>query len=131
MTENNNVENKINLTEAEWHVMECLWEQSPSTGRRIVEMLKERMGWSKSTTLTMLSRMSGKGIIACDESGDVRMYSPCLDREEAVQTETNHFLKRVYKGSVGLMMSAITEKQELTEEEIEELYKILDKCKRG
>ena len=122
-------EKKINLTEAEWHVMECLWKSAPQTGRQLVEGLKEKVGWSKSTTLTMLSRMTGKEIISCDESGQVRLYAPCIDREAAVQAETANFLKRVYKGSVGLMMSAMAEKQELSAEEIEELYAILERYK--
>ena len=80
-------EKKINLTEAEWHVMECLWKAAPQTGRQLVEGLKEKVGWSKSTTLTMLSRMTGKEIISCDESGQVRLYAPCIDREAAVQAD--------------------------------------------
>lgn len=120
----------INLTNAEWNVMECLWERSPLPGRDIVENLKETVGWSKSTTLTMLSRMAAKKIIACDESQKVRLYTPCINRDEAVRVETENFLKRVYKGSIGMMMNALTQKQELTDGELDELYGILDEYRR-
>ena len=119
----------INLTSAEWYVMECLWDNEPKTGREIIDELKERVGWSKSTVLTMLNRMVEKGLILCDENSKVRLYSTKIDRNLAVQTETENFLKRVYKGSVGLMMSAMTKEQKLTNEEIDELYKILEESR--
>lgn len=120
----------INLTNAEWNVMECLWTLSPLTGRELVDQLKQTVGWTKSTTLTILSRMSAKGLISCDESGKMRLYAPCVDRDVAVHNETDNFLKRVYKGSVGLMMSAITEKQELSKEDVEQLYAILEQYRK-
>ena len=44
------------LTSAEWNLMECLWERTPRTGREAVEYLQKSVGWSRSTTLTMLRR---------------------------------------------------------------------------
>ncbi|MBQ7955603.1 MAG: BlaI/MecI/CopY family transcriptional regulator [Lachnospiraceae bacterium] len=120
----------VNLTNAEWNVMECLWEKSPLTGRELVEQLKQTVGWSKSTTLTMLGRMTAKGLLFCDESGKARLYAPCVDREAAVHNETENFLKRVYKGSVSLMMSSITAKQELSKEDVEQLYAILEQYRK-
>jgi len=69
--------------------------------------------------------MTEKGLIRCEDNEGIKVYSPLIKREDAVIKETDDFLKRVYKGSVGLMMSTITKKQELTKKEIEELYAIL------
>ena len=115
----------VNLTVAEWDLMECLWEASPRTGRELVDALKLKKNWSKSTTLTMLRRMTEKRLILCDESGEVRKYSSLVNRETAVLQETNDFLNRVFRGSVGLMMSTLTQKRDLSREEIQELYDIL------
>lgn len=117
------------LTTAEWHLMECLWEASPQTGRELIEKLKEQQGWNRSTTLTMLRRMCEKGQIACDEE-EVRVYRPLIAREDALTQETDSFLKRAYNGSVSLLLSAFTEKQELSKEEINELYEILRRAER-
>ena len=46
------------LSEAEWNIMESLWEESPKVGSRIVADMAQRVGWSRSTTLTMLKRMT-------------------------------------------------------------------------
>ena len=46
-------------------------------------------------------------------------------REDAALQETEDFLERVYKGSLSLMVSALTRRQALTKEEIDGLYAIL------
>ena len=117
------------LTPAEWHVMECLWKNSPCTAREAVEYLQSKVGWSRSTTLTLLSRMAEKQQIQCHEDGAVRTYSPLIAQEEAVLDQTRSFLERVYQGSLSLMLSAFTKKQPLSDREIAELQAILDQAK--
>ncbi|MFG6357055.1 MAG: BlaI/MecI/CopY family transcriptional regulator [Acetatifactor sp.] len=115
------------LSTAEWHVMESLWAGSPKVGSRIVADLKESVGWSRSTTLTMLRRMSDKGLILCEEGEDMKMYRPMLERREAVQKETQSFLDRVYQGSLSMLVNHFVEKDSLSREEIDELRRILDR----
>jgi len=124
-------ENYVKLTEAEWNVMECLWEKSPRTGREAVEWLQEHMGWSRSTTLTLLRRMEEKGAVKSEDSTEVKVFVPLLSREQAVLQETEDFLGRVYKGSLGMMLSAFTKKQDLTKQEIEELHAFLDELEKN
>ena len=119
------------LTPTEWHLMECLWERSPRTGRETVEYMTAHQGWSRSTTLTMLRRMTEKGLIRCGEEGGMHVYSPAIDREGAVQRETDSFLSRVYRGSVSSLLSAFTQKQKLTREEIDALYAIIRQSEEG
>jgi len=114
------------FTPTEWKLMECLWEKGSVTGREAVDYLHAHAAWSRSTTLTMLRRMTEKGVIACvDHEDGVKTYAPLVSRQQAVQRETHDFLSRVYHGSVSQMVSAVTEKQNLTQQEIEELYAIL------
>ena len=122
---------KAAITPTEWRLMECLWAKSPRTGREAVEYMQEREGWSRSTTLTLLRRMTEKGILRCDEKGEVREYFPELKREDAVQRETRSFLNRVYRGSVGLLVSSMVEEQELSQEEIDQLYAVLKRAEEG
>lgn len=121
---------KINLTEAEWNVMECLWEAAPRTGREIIDWLKERKGWSRSTTLTLLRRLEEKDAVRAENSGSVKTFYPRITRECAALQEAEHFLDRVYHGSLGMMVSAFTKKQALSKEEIQELYDILEKIEK-
>ena len=116
---------KINLTEAEWNVMECLWENHPKTGREIVDSLSLQMGWSRSTTLTLLRRLEEKKAVGSETMGSMKRFHPLITRESAALQETKEFLQRVYKGSLGMMVSAFTKKESLTKKEIDELYAIL------
>ena len=115
----------ISLTPAEWNVLECLWENPGCTGREAVNYLKKSVGWTRSTVLTMLHRMTEKSLILCETKDGLMHYTSLIDREVAAMQETEGFLDRVYKGSVSLMMSAVTKKQQLSKEEIDELYEIL------
>ena len=117
------------FTPTEWKLMECLWEQSPRTGREATEYLAKHVGWSRSTTLTMLRRMSEKGSILCEERDGIKVYSPLVPRDQAVLQETEDFISRVYKGSVSMMMTALTERKKLSQKEIDELYAILENAK--
>ena len=119
--------NNITLTNAEWSVMECLWEASPKTGREITDQLERAEGWNRSTTLTLLSRLEAKGAVISDTDGRKKTFSPLLRREDAALHEAEDFLSRVYKGSLSLMVSSLTKKKALPKEEIDELYAMLKK----
>lgn len=115
----------LTLTEAEWTVMECLWEKSPRTGRETVAWLDQKMGWTRSTTLTMLRRLEAKGTVAGDTEGELKTFRPLIAREEVAVHETESLLDRAYKGSLSLLVSSLTKKQSLPQSEIDELYAIL------
>lgn len=116
----------ISLTQAEWSVMECLWEESPLTGREVTQRMEQRCGWSRSTTLTLLGRLERKGAVgSAPEKKGPKAFLPLLRREDAALRETEDFLSRVYQGSLSLMVSALTKKQALPQEELDQLYELL------
>ena len=113
------------LTPTEWNLMECLWEHAPRTGREAAEYMAASQGWSRSTTLTLLRRMTAKGFIECHEENGVKVFSPLIARTDAAVRETDSFLSRVYRGSVSTLLSAVTQRQSLSRQEIDELYEII------
>ena len=119
------------LTSSEWNVLACLWEDSPRTAMQLSAALEERVGWARSTTITVLHRMEAKGLVRCEQKGKSRTYTPMVEREQAEMAETSSFLDRVYQGSVGLMISAMARKQKLSPEEIAELRSILEEMEEG
>lgn len=125
------VRKEVCLTQSEWYVMDCLWAYAPQTVMQLATDLSQRAGWAKSTTITTLRRMEEKGLVRCEMAGKGRRYFPAVEREAAVVTETRSFLDRVYRGSVGLMMSAMAQRQELTEEDLRQLRAILDQAEQG
>lgn len=119
----------MNLSDMEWNVMELLWEKGQVTGREATEHMEAELGWSRSTTLTHLRRMEAKGAVGSRTVDGLKTFQPLVKREEAVLQETEDFLSRIYKGSVSLMVSQLTQKQALPQDEIDELYAILDQMK--
>ncbi len=118
-------EKEIILQQSERYIMEKLWEESPMTIMQLYHALKKEPGWSKSTVNTLLGRMVEKEIIYYE----ARQYYPAIQREDAAVAETESLLKRVYRGSVGMMMSTMIKKNALSEAEMDELYEILRKGK--
>ncbi len=122
---------QFDLAPAEWNIMECLWERAPQTGRELTERLEKSVGWSRSTTLTLLRRMVAKGVVSCDTEGVKNTYSPAVRREDAALAETETFLDRVYQGSLSMMVSAMTQKKAVSKEELDELYALLRQMEEG
>ncbi len=114
------------LSAAQWSLMESLWESGSLTGREATEAMEKKTGWNRSTTLTLLRRMEEKGLIGSAVKDGVKTFFPLLRREEAALKETESLLERMYDGSISLLVSAMTHKRALPQEEIDQLYALLE-----
>ncbi len=119
------VDKNVKLTDAEWKVMEVLWEQSPRTMMEITNALKEDTGWTKYTVMSFLKRMEEKGALHFEEGERAKLYYPDLKQEDASIQETEEFLNKVFHGKIGLMLNAMVQQKALSKQEINELYEIL------
>lgn len=119
----------VSLSDGEWKIMNQLWEREGTITELKNELSKET-GWDKHIVITMLSRMEKKGAVAHRDGGRAKIFYPLVTREEVSMQETRGFLRKVYRGSLGMMVNAMVEDQALTEEEIQELYGILDQAKK-
>lgn len=122
---------KINISDAEWKIMEILWETAPKTMTELTKALKDKTGWTKHTVITFLKRMEEKGAIHHEDGVRAKLYYPDLKREDAVLHETEEFLEKVYHGKMGLMLNAMLQQKALSKEELDELYDILEKERKG
>lgn len=117
----------VSLSAGEWQVMEALWE-GPKTLMELVLLLKDRVGWAKSTVTTMVRRMEEKGLVSYDQEGRTKTFRAAVSREEAAAAETESLLQRAYHGSVGLLVNTLAQREALSREDIDELYAILRKA---
>ena len=117
---------KIDLSNSEWKLMNRLWQQPPMTITELTAAMKEEIGWSKNTIITMLSRLEAKGAVRHEEGRRAKQYFPTVGREDAIEAETETFLDKV--GGLGLLMNAMVERNALTEDDIAELTAILEKA---
>lgn len=118
------MDKQLAVTHSEWPIMELLWE-SPRTLMELVSELSHQTGWSKSTVTTMVRRMDDKGLITFHTEGRTKIFRPAVSREDVAARETDSLLRRAYRGSVGLLVSAMAQRNDLTKEDISELYAIL------
>ena len=116
----------MNLTEAEWTLMEQLWAAGRTTGRELTQRMQAETGWTRSTTLTLLRRLQEKGAVQSETKNGKNVYSPAVSREQAALKQTHDLLRRVYQGSLSRLVTAMTHEEQLSQREIDELYAILD-----
>ena len=121
------MKDKQMLTNTEWEVCECLWEEAPLTMTQIAGRLMKRTGWSRSTGETLVRRMADKGLLRWEQGRKAKLFYPTVKREDAVVSETRGFLQKVFGGSVGLLVNTMAENEELSSEEIQQLYEALRK----
>lgn len=121
---------KLILSDGEWKIMNVLWDSEPMCLTSLVEALEGEVEWTKSTVFVMLKRLVSKGAVELTEEGKSKLYFPLIERTEASLRETDSFLKRVYNGSVGMMLSSLAGQKGLSESEISELRRILDEAEK-
>ena len=119
---------KISLSDGEWKLMNLLWDHAPRTIMELVHALEADTGWTKHTVIKMLSRMEEKGAVRYEEGARAKQYYPAARRKAVALEETENFLRKVYGGSLGLMMSAMVEDKGLSQAELEELHAILQQA---
>lgn len=115
----------IALSDGEWKLMNLLWEESPRTIAQLVRAMADDTGWSKATIFIMLGRMEEKGAVAVQEGGRAKQYFAAVPKEEIAAGETEHFLQKVYNGSLQIMISSMAGQKALSQSDIDDLYEIL------
>lgn len=119
------MESKIKLSESEWKIMSLLWEKEPMTITQLTAELREDTGWGKSTVITLLKRMEEKGAVSYVQGESAKNFFTVIKRENVAVSETKNFLKRLYNGSLGMMVNSLIQQEALSDEDISELYGIL------
>lgn len=118
----------IRLSEAEWKVMNVLWDEAPQTIMQLTRRFQGTTGWTKHTIMTFLKRMEDKGAVFYEAGVRAKLYYPKIERREVVLQETEEFLERVFDGRMGLMLNTMVEQRALSGQEIAELYEILGRA---
>ena len=118
----------IQLTDAEWKIMEVLWDGAPRTMAEITKTLEPDTGWTRHTVITLLKRMQEKGSVEVDESGNVKRYYPRVTREQASHEQTQKLLSRVFSGKASLLLHNLIDSGEMT---VEEMQDVLDMLRKG
>jgi BlaI family penicillinase repressor len=115
----------VKITEAEWAVMEAVWNKPGSTASEIVSELTRTKSWTANTIRTLLQRLVDKKALESSKATGALSFQPLLSREECVQQESESFIERVFGGAAASMLVHFVKQTELTPQELKELRQIL------
>lgn len=118
------------ISDTEWQVMKVIWAKAPCTASIIIDELAAVTNWSPKTVKTMLGRLVKKKVVGYDKDIRSYVYYPLVAEDQCIKAESRSFLKRVYGGSLNMMLANFLEEEELSDDEIDELKRILD-CRKS
>lgn len=110
------------LGEVETAFAALIWDSEPVASNRLVELCAEKLDWKKSTTYTVLRRLCQKGIFR-NEGGVV---TSLISRDEFAARQSEEFVDQAFDGSLPKFLAAFTRRKKLSNEEIEQLQRLID-----
>jgi BlaI family transcriptional regulator, penicillinase repressor len=113
-------------TAAELEILRVLWSRGPSTVREVHESLKEKKSLGYTSVLKFLQIMTTKGTVRRNETHRAHVYEACLPAEQTKRQLAGDMLQRVFEGSASQLMMHALAGRKASQEEIQELRRILD-----
>jgi len=120
----------VQLSEAEWKIMNRVWADHPATARAVLEAVEADTGWAYTTVKTMLTRLVEKGALKERKRRGTSEYEPLLTRGKARAAALRALLDRAFGGALGPMMSHLVDEEHLSKKERAELRRMLGEKKK-
>jgi BlaI family transcriptional regulator, penicillinase repressor len=116
----------MTLSEAEWKVMEALWERSPASVREMKERLAAETGWAYTTVKTILERLAAKGAVRRRQRDRAGWFEPLVTRRQARTSAVRSLLDRAFDGAFGSLLQHLVAEERLTPKDRKKLQEFLD-----
>lgn len=101
---------------------DIIWQNEPVTTSELVRLSEEELNWKRTTTYTVLKRLSERGIFQ-NENGTV---TSIISREEFYSMQSEKFVEETFQGSLPAFLAAFTKRKELTSDEVTEIRRLID-----
>jgi BlaI family penicillinase repressor len=115
------------ISEAEWVVMQVVWQRGVATANQVVEALETKMAWKPKTIHTLLRRLVQKKALAYDKKGREHEFRPLVEAADCIRVASRSFLDRFFGGRVAPFLACFLESESLSRAELEELRRLLEK----
>ena len=115
------------LGEAQARFADLVWEAEPVSSGKLVAICQQELNWKKSTTYTVLRKLCEKGLFR-NENGIVTAR---ISREEFYAAKTEKFVEESFSGSLPAFVAAFVSRKQLSEEDAEEIRRMIDAYRKG
>ncbi|MBE3595000.1 MAG: BlaI/MecI/CopY family transcriptional regulator [Candidatus Carbobacillus altaicus] len=115
---------KYKLYDAEYKFVSLIWDNEPINSTDLVRLCANKLGWKKSTTYTVLKKLCERGIL---ENRDATVTA-LVKREDVQRYESRAMLEKAFDGSLPKFLTAFLSDRELSEQEAEELKRIIEEA---
>ena len=113
--------------ESEYRFCLILWEHEPIKSSELVNLCKEQLGWKPTTTYTVIKRLSERGVLRNENT----IVSSLVSKDEVQASEINEMVEKTFEGSLPAFIAAFTKHQKISEKEIDEVQKMIDRYRKG
>ncbi len=113
------------LFDAEYRFLDIVWDKEPVNSTELSLICLERLGWKKSTTYNMIRKLSERGFVK-NENATV---SAVIKREQVAKYEGEAVAEKYFGGSLPAFIAAFLDGKRISDEEAEELKRMIDKAK--
>ncbi len=117
----------IKLFDSELKIMKILWQEGDTTAKRIAELTNTQVGWSKTTTYTVIKKCLNKGVIERREPNFV--CHALVTKQQVQQYETDELINKMYNGATDRLVASLIDGKKLTPQEIEQLKRLVNDLK--
>jgi len=116
----------MQLTDAEWRIMTCLWQGSPASARDVLDRLGDETEWAYTTLKTMLTRLAEKGAVKETAEGKTALYVPLVSQRTARRHAVRSLIARAFGGTYGAFVHHLVADEKLSPKERAELKRLVD-----
>ena len=109
----------------EYRFLTLIWENEPINSTQLMKMCAENFSWKKSTSFTMIKKLQEKGFIENKNS----VVTSLVSQEEVMTAESKIVVTETFKGSLPKFVAAFLGGSTISEEEAEEIKKLIDSIK--
>ncbi len=110
------------IFESEYRFCLILWEYEPVSSGELAKLCKEKLGWSRTTTYTVIKRLCERGVVKNENS----VVTSLVSKQQAQKAEIDELLEKKFEGSLPAFIAAFTKHKNLSEKDIEEIRSIID-----
>ena len=115
------------IHESEYRFCLILWEHEPIAATELVKLCQAQLGWKRTTTYTVIKRLGERGVLK-NENGCV---TSLVSKDEAQAGEIDELVEKKFEGSLPAFIAAFTKRQNLSEQDLDEVQRMIDRIRRG